>query len=81
MKKDHIAIILTEMFKRVGLVYSPEFTKQDEWYRQHTWTQEEETDFKKWLVQYIKKNKLNIRAELEAGIFLLDYGWMTREGE
>ena len=73
---------VTEMFKRVGLEYpNKELTDQDNWFEKYTWTEEEEIDFKKWVIKLLmKKHKYRKKhAEFEAGCFLLDVGWKIKE--
>lgn len=76
-----------EMFQRVGLDKTypeiKEFAKQPDWYRLHTWTAEEQNDFRKWLVTFMNK-KAKVRkeyAEKEAAWFLLDIGWKVKDDE
>ena len=70
---------LKEMFSRVGEKYpNEELTSQDDWFYQHTWTVEEEDDFKDWMSKFLKKrhkywSKRTI--ELEVCMFLLNWGW------
>ena len=71
-----------EMFKRVGEKWPNEkLTSQKEWYTKRTWTEKEQDSFKNWLVKefskaypYHKK-----KAEFEAGVFILCYGWRCEE--
>ena len=71
---------LTEMFRRVGETYPNEtLTKNPDWYRMRAWLQEEENDFRKWMVDFLRK-KMRLRkkeAEKEVAWFLLYYGWKT----
>ena len=82
MDKDErfVAKCFKEMFKRVGEKFPNEkLTKNDEWYTLRTWMEKEQDSFKKWLVKEFKKDYpyLRRRAELEAGMFILMYGWKT----
>jgi len=68
MDKDHLMDILQEMFRRVGLEYSPdeiaEFTKDPRWYMKKQWpSKEEEEAFIKWLTSHLYKS-----AEVRKGI-------------
>ena len=68
MGKDPVMGILQEMFRRVGLEYSPdeitEFTKDPNWYMNKQWlSKEEEEDFIKWLTNHLYKS-----AEVRKGI-------------
>ena len=70
---------LVEMFKRVGLEYpNEELTKQADWFRKYEWTADEEDDFKKWMTKLLKKKRC-IRVEMEVAMFLLMWGWKTKE--
>jgi len=71
---------LEEMFKRVGEDYHKTEidTSKDKWYHERIWTQEEEEDFKKWMVKKLKRHKF-IRPEYEAEMFMLMWGWKTEE--
>ena len=66
---------LVEMFKRVGLEYpNKELTDQDRWWEKHTWTKEEEADFRAWMLKKLKKTKM-VRVEQEINMFMLMWGW------
>ena len=80
-EEDMMDLCMKEMFLRVGLVYpNPEFTSQKDWYSLKTWTEQQENDFKEWMVKFIwtkmrssywtKKD-----VDLKVGMFLLNYGW------
>lgn len=79
MNKDEVlTACLKEMFRRVGERYpNPKLTNQHRWYAMRAWTQQEEDDFKDWMVQYLrKKMRLNIKeAQKETSWFMLMYGW------
>lgn len=71
---------MAEMFKRVGEKYpNKELTDQAEWYLKRTWTEEEEKDFKVWMINHLKRTlRFNKKsAEWETGMFMLNYGWKT----
>lgn len=76
--------LMKEMFKRVGLIYNEEYCKQESWYLNKSWTEEEQTKFKRW-GEGVLKAKLKMTdytAAKEMGWFLLSYGWTTwREDE
>ena len=74
---------LTEMFRRVGEEYpNKEFTDQDKWYLQHSWTVEEEDDFRDWMHKKLRKAKFSKhQADMETAMFLLYWGWKTDFGE
>ena len=66
---------LEEMFRRVGLEYpNKELTEQDDWWTKHTWTIEEENEFRDWMKKKLKKHKIR-RVDSEISMFLLMWGW------
>jgi len=78
---DHV---LRKMFKVVG----QEFKNKKEscgiegWYRQHTWTEKQEAEYRKWLTSYIvKKLDVPVRsADKKARHFLFMCGWKYEKG-
>ena len=71
---------LEEMFKRVGREYDPIKKYSDGWYAETEWSEEEQDDFRDWLVALCRK-ELRMRkkkAEYEAAMFILNWGWKTR---
>lgn len=72
---------ITEMFKRVGLVYpNKELTDNPNWYTKYTWTMDEENSYKEWMKKHLRSvHKLpKISASKETEWFLLAYGWKTK---
>lgn len=53
----HLETILKKQFELIGLEYSEEFTKKDNWYLDHYWTEESLNKFKKWMFNYLWNNK------------------------
>ena len=73
---------IKEMFRRVGVEYSAEFVTDPKWFWKCEWTEEQETDFKKWLIKQMKKHSLlKHRADKEADWFLFMWGWKIRKDE
>jgi len=76
--------LVIRLFKAVGKVPpKPEdYSKlPDRWYCEKLWTEADYDQFKKGAVEYLRK-KLRMskrKAEDEAGMFLLDYGWGFRD--
>jgi len=74
---------LSEMFKRVGEKYpNKELTDQKEWYTKRSWTEEEEADFRKWLLAKLKKSFPYMRGrklEMEASMFMLMWSWTNKD--
>jgi hypothetical protein len=81
MTQKHVDEILTKQFEMVGQTYSPEKVKDERWYLQYYWTKEQETRFRKWLIDYITRERLAgiKRAEKEADYFLFYCGWPLKE--
>ena len=89
---NHLVIILKEMCKRVGVDYDKVYFYKDGWYSEHTWTEEEYDDFRKWLLDYLY-NSTEARKQImtfpyttkkqikkAVDMFGLQYGWkFTRE--
>ena len=74
-----------EMFRRVGEEFpNEELTNDKDWYKKRSWTEKQQEDFKKWMKKELKKTFPDLSArkvEWEAGIFLLSYGWTTKEAQ
>lgn len=86
---EHTKEILTEMCRRVGVSYdSVDFNKQ-QWYQDHTWTAEEQDDFRKWLGGFLRKHKYVGKGKkrgvdwgyYEAGKLVGNYGWRLKNIE
>ena len=76
-----IDFLLKEMFKRVGVEYNKNIVKEDGWYLRYTWSEEDQEDFKDFMVNHLCKslNYNKVFAEKEADMFLLNYGWKFKE--
>jgi hypothetical protein len=78
---EHSLEIIDELFKRVGFEdgYNYDFVQQhkDDWFMQRTWSAQDQMDYQKWLVNYLRKKlKYNVgRAEREASAVILNWGW------
>jgi hypothetical protein len=74
-------ICLKEMFKRVGEKYpNKELTGQKEWYTKRTWTEAEESSFRKWMEKYLSKkfkHWTKKTLDIEIAMFMLMWGWKT----
>lgn len=87
----HLTIVLKEMCKRVKAPYSKIDFSSDDWFRQYEWTEEQEKDFFKWLVDYLHTNKeareeitysyIKTKKELKKVVdfFIMMYGWKTKK--
>ena len=73
---------MEEMFRRVGESYpNPELTKKDDWFLLRSWKKNDEQKFSEWMRKKIQK-ELKIPKTLaarEVGLFILNYGWTTKE--
>lgn len=57
INNKHLKHILKEQCKRVGADFNKlDFSKED-WFEKYTWTEEEENNFKQWMMNYLKENK------------------------
>lgn len=76
-KEQFLQKILARMFETVGRRYTPEETGKPEWYRTSTWTDEQESVFKDYLVRELMRTfRLRKPAAVkEAGWFLFFCGW------
>lgn len=88
---NYLEIILKEMCIRVGADYDKiNFTK-DGWYSRHSWTEDEQDSFNKWLSKYLVNNKKISRVlygitfrslkstKKAVDMFSLCYGWKIKE--
>ena len=68
---------MREMFRRVGARYSEGFCRRDDWYRERSWTQGQEKEFREWMVAWVRRRHRWTKemAEREATWFLFQYGW------
>ena len=82
-----LAVVLKEMCKQVGADYKTMDFKTQEWFWKHSWTQEQEDDFVKWLAEYVSNDKdarntlmeyplkTNKATKEFAEEFAWNYGW------
>ncbi|MFA7219145.1 MAG: hypothetical protein WC119_01290 [Synergistaceae bacterium] len=71
-------LCLKEMFMRVGENFPNEnLTSKDKWYIMHSWTIEEEENFKRWMISCLRRSLrwTKERAMTETAMFLLQWGW------
>jgi hypothetical protein len=91
MGNKYLDEIMNEMFRRVGLEYKEDKVKEQDWFLQASWTEEEQNDFKEWFVTYLSNNKSAIEDLYEnslnnkqlnrerAAMFVFNYGWKLKE--
>ncbi len=84
----HTVTILAEMCDRVNVKYKDINFKKERWFMEYSWDKEEESDFIKWVTEYLNsnkearyeimkfpRNKRNIKKT--AQFFVFNYGWAT----
>lgn len=83
-------VLLREMCKRVGANPNEIDFSQSDWYTEYTWTENQEFDFKDWIIDYLTKNKAALseisnsssiskkRIEKIAVEFIFMYGWKVK---
>jgi len=88
---EYLIIILKEMCKRVGAKFKDVDFGSNRWYVDYQWTEEEQSDFKTWLADYLYKtrearqelttiwNNTKKRCRDAASFFIFNYGWRTKE--
>ena len=87
---EHIDIVLTEMCRRVGATLddiSDRHEVDSKWFMRYSWSQEENADFQRWLVDYLYNNSparrdlMNLPTKNKthlnkfAKFFTFMYGW------
>lgn len=91
--EKYLDVVMHEMCKRVGANWDNIDGQANDWYMMYQWTEAEQDDFKKWLVDYLYKTKEAREAILQypsintrkkdlikvADWFILQYGWVTRK--
>jgi hypothetical protein len=87
----HLEIVLKEMCSRVGADYDYIDFKKEQWFWDYKWTQEQETNFKRWFVNYLVSNKEAkkelmqfpsiTKVEKFANFFVTNYGWKLKGEE
>jgi hypothetical protein len=83
-RKDETEYILSEMFKVVGVEYTPEFVLEPDWYMKYTWTPEQAAKFTTWLAEYLKRRHKGVgkkKSTSEAQWFVLNVGWLLSNSE
>jgi hypothetical protein len=72
---------LDKMFITVGFDgFDEDFVKNENWYLQREWTEEQEREYRDWLLGECKRvlRLTKKQAELEVAYFLLMWGWKTK---
>lgn len=91
---EHSKIVLQKLLDVVDAGNVDDFDfKKDNWYRDYTWTEEQEGEFIQWLAKFLKKHKYSPKrgrrhypdgtsrsiAEHDARKIVFNYGWKTEE--
>jgi hypothetical protein len=50
-KGEFLDKVWTRLFRDVGLVYTPEFIRQPDWYLKHTWTEKQEQAYRDFFIR------------------------------
>ena len=86
IRLEHSEEILAELCKRIGFNAELfDFTQKD-WYLKHTWTQEQEEDFRIWLGKYLVTHKYARKGTYrgqnvgyyKSGKIIMNYGWKVK---
>ncbi len=79
-RTSRVDVILTKMFEMVDDVYSPSLNLVDDWYKNNTWSEEQQNEFRVWLIGYYRKEyKVTLReAKRNADMFIFNYGWSIK---
>lgn len=86
---NHLHKILKKMCEVAGVDYKSVDFKDDFWFTEHTWTQQQEDAFKRWLIDYLNNNSEarkeilafpNWKGQVEKAVnmFVFQYGWTTK---
>jgi hypothetical protein len=75
--------VMGRMFEAVGRVYSPEQTQKLDWFCSSTWTVGEEAKFRQFFIREVMRDFGfgKRKAKIEAGWFLLWYGWKIEQSD
>lgn len=89
--KQHLKAILTKMCEWVNADYNTIDFSEQEWYYKYAWTDEQQNEFKGWMINYLRKNKearyellafsTTDKKRLEKAVneFIFNYGWKINE--
>lgn len=84
---DYLQIVLKKMCDVIDLDYTKVDFKEDSWFSKHTWNDAQQTEFKKWMIEYLYNDTKARKAMLEVPIrtkqhitkavneFIFNYGW------
>lgn len=76
MNKDQTIAkdLINKMFELAGhsVVYEDVVGRQDNWFQQYTMTQEQNSEWRKWGVEYLRKKKRYTKKWAEREMAMLD---------
>lgn len=84
---NHLKAILTKMCEWVGADYNTIDFSEQEWYYKYLWTDEQQNEFKAWMINYLKTTKearyelldnpITDKKRIEKAVneFIFNYGW------
>jgi hypothetical protein len=83
---DNLKKIFEELAKRVGSSLEEINFDDKNWFEKHTWTVEEELNYKNWLIEFMENNPDVIEDLVKEGLlrrdinnmatdFVIFYGW------
>lgn len=86
--RPHLDAVLDKMCEVVG-AEDVDFNAQN-WFWQHSWTQEQEDEFKDWLTDYLRNRAAQVELmsyprgakkdrKLFAEAFIWNYGWKEKK--
>lgn len=73
--------IVKEMFNFIGQEFNRDDVEHDpEWYMKHSWSEDQQLEFTKWLIEHLctKYRQPKKRAEEGAKWFIFCYGFVTK---
>jgi hypothetical protein len=76
-KGEFLDKVWTRLFSDVGLVYTPEFIRQPDWYLKHTWTEKQEQAYRDFFIRTAMEDLLLPKrlAVAKADRFIGWLGW------
>lgn len=87
----HFNKVFREMCKRVGADWKKINPKKPDWFLEYSWTEEEQNNFKEWMIDYLYNNSEAREEIMEVAIknkeiikklstmFVFNYGWRIKD--
>lgn len=82
LNKDDAIYIISQMFALIGEPFDrSKLEYDDEWYLNYSWTEEQQEEFKEWLISHLRANFKHTKALAisNAGWFIFMYGFTIRK--